>query len=194
MQFGLKNRILSLDLAENNSGWAIYDIGRNQFLDCGVVKTNLIARTYKDRLRITKEKSENLIHQILNIAKVYRPKFIVYEEYFLEPSERGIAATVKGTSYQIIFNNGYLEGCLKYEFADSIIYSVRPSEWKGQVPKSVIFERLKAFSDEMKEKFPNKPFWRCKFPSDHNAVEACMIGNWFLKNVYPSLPIEVTGE
>lgn len=190
MQKDLKNRILSLDLAENNSGWAIYDIERNQFLDCGVVKTNLLAKTYKERLRITKEKSENLIHQILEIAKVYRPYYIVYEEYFLEPSERGIAATVKGTSYQIIFNNGYLEGCLKYEFKDALIYSVRPSEWKGQVPKSVIFERLKEFSKIMQKKFPKKPFWRCQFPSDHNAVEACMIGQWWFKNVYSLLPEE----
>ncbi len=56
----------------------------------------------------------------------------------------------------------------------SVLCTVKPSAWKGAVPKEIMTDRIRA------HRLPDEP----RYPENHNEVDAIGLGLWYLKRLY----------
>lgn len=173
-----RNRVLALDISYVASGWAVYDITQSDMLDCGVV------RVIRDLGVEQKALAKKITRSVFGLIEAFKPYYIVYEKYYFEQSTRGLVSARLGITADIIYVDAWLESFFEYVLRTPLVFSFRVNEWKGQVPKDVVIERMKL-------RFPHKSWWKNKHIYDHNAIEACALALFFMQKVYGSIPEEL---
>jgi hypothetical protein len=127
-----KNRLMSIDPSINNLGVAIWDMGNKTLLMHKLVHPKV------DKRKNEYEKALSMSDQLREWAKVYVVNHMVLEV----PSHwavGGFEARETGSIAKLCFVCGLIYG-MQYDM--EIFKLVKPSDWKGQMPKEVMANRL----------------------------------------------------
>ena len=128
-----KNRLMSIDASINNLGMAIWDIDKKQLLLWKLVHPKPHCRSNEYA------KSLSMSDQLREWAKVYAVNHMILEV----PSHwsiGGFEARETGSIAKLCFVCGLIYG-MQYDMEEFKL--VKPSDWKGQLPKVVVANRLK---------------------------------------------------
>lgn len=127
-----KNRLMSIDASINNLGMAIWDMGSKTLLLWKLVHPKV------DKRKNEYEKSLSMSDQLREWARAY-----VVNHTILEVPEHwsvgGYEARETGSIAKLCFVCGLIYG-MQYDMETFEL--VIPREWKGQLPKDVMANRL----------------------------------------------------
>lgn len=129
----VKKRLMSIDPSINNLGMAIWDLGKRQLLMWKLV------HPLKDAKNNEYDKSLSMLNQLKQWKVTYGVSNIICEV----PAHwavAGFAAREKGSIAKLCFVCGLL-----YSMTSEVeeYKLVKPHEWKGQLPKNVVANRLR---------------------------------------------------
>lgn len=129
----IKNRLISIDPSINTMGVAVWDIEKKKLLGWALVKPDKACR------EDFSEKSYNILEQIKKWKMQYAVNHIICEipDYWFAA---GFEARESRSIEKLMFVCGILYS-LKGELKE--FRFVKPREWKGQMPKEVVKNRLR---------------------------------------------------
>jgi len=128
-----RDRLISIDPSINTMGVATWDVGKKQLLAWGLVKPDKACRENMY------DKCYNILEQIKKWKSQYAVNRIICEvpDYWFAA---GFEARESRSIEKLMFVCGILYS-MKGEL-DEFVF-VKPREWKGQMPKEVVKNRLR---------------------------------------------------
>ena len=152
------NTILAIDPGTLNCGYCFMTEGMS-LVEYGLIKTKEITWL---------KNCENVWFRLQELYFERWPKHIIIEYPELHAGMMALAARESGAIFKLSFLCG---GMYSMFNETSSIEIVKPSTWKGQLPKEVVRKRLYKIYPEIKNK-----------DLDHNIVDAIGIGYYTIKN------------
>lgn len=132
-------RALCLDPGLGGTGYAMFDCLRTKDEAPGMVCTHGVLKTTE---RAWQAGAEDLSAQMIGLLEALTPDVVALEV----PELWQTAVSQSSASSGDLFKLCYLCGCfgeIVRQFCRRSPILVRPSEWKGQLPKDVVIRRIK---------------------------------------------------
>lgn len=157
----IKKRLMSIDPSINNLGVAVWDLGKKQLMMWKLV------HPLRDAKNNEYDKALSMLSQLRKWKEAYGVTNIICEV----PAHwvvAGFAARETGSIAKLCFVCGLL-----YSMTNEVeeYKLVKPHEWKGQLPKKVVANRLKeayvSYGIDMEE-------------LDENVMDSIGIGHFYL--------------
>lgn len=157
-----ESRVLSIDPGLNGTGWVVAFLNRNGQVN--IIRSGII----NEKNGTLEERAGAIAAEIVWIANRNNVSRICCEYPAFFDSVSGQMVAKRGDLVKLTFLIGYIAGML-HEFGKCELIPV--NEWKGQLPKSVINERVKQILGEKR--------WNLLGLKSH-AVDACGIALFVL--------------
>jgi hypothetical protein len=156
----MMDRLISIDPSINNMGVAIWEIGKKELLFNKLLHPDRACR------ETDFSKSVSLLQQVKHWIKVYGVSKMIMEipEHW---AVAGFEAREKGSMAKLMFVCGMMASLVQ-ELKE--VKLVTPREWKGQLPKQVMENRLRD------SYLPNVDLAKL----NDNVVDAIGIGHYYL--------------
>lgn len=155
-----KNRLIAIDPSINTMGLSVWDIGEKKLLAWGLVKPGKACR----------ENPYDKSYDILCQVKQWRTQYAV-NRFIVEIPDYWYAAGFEARESRSIEKLMFVCGCL-YSLKGELdeFKFVKPREWKGQMPKQVVKNRLR-------EKFLSQVDLE---EINENIMDAIAIGHFYV--------------
>lgn len=160
-------QLLAIDPAIGSLGWA-YWAGRRLDTDCAPLLTGLVrCKDQGEWWQRAHYQTEKLIGELqLAGIDLHNVKHVICEmPIFFSGTGGGVAAVETGSLQKLCVHIGTLAQAFQQRGIEFELVTVR--EWKGQLPKEVVIQRLK--------KMIPRPYWR-QYEAD--IWDAIGIGLW----------------
>lgn len=158
------SKILGFDPSTTSTGWALLRASDQEILRYGRIRPDK-KLDIKERTLVLGRESQQLIRTIV-------PDVILIEE----PDDQGIVGRTTGTQARLAACSYLIAGGALADGYTTILIPVQ--QWKGNVPKDVIYRRLR---DIYGAKLPHGTI---KHPENHDAIDAIgLIRAWIANPV-----------
>lgn len=162
--------ILAIDPGVKATGWAIFE--RGQLKACGVARANK-SLNQVESIREVVERVAIEWEEYMGFS--YRPKLLVAERPQVYRQ-----AQLKGDPNDLI-PLAIIDGVIWERFKPEGVSFPLPREWKGQVPKSVMANRILESLNKRELETVKELLERTPSSLRHNGYDAIGLGQWALK-------------
>lgn len=139
------NHLLFVDPGINATGYCIAENGADKPLATGVVRSKsdmeMLNKCWYISCGIAKE---------LNQLSIARLSMLIIESPQVWGSSKSQASTRAGDLFKLVYCAAYVAALIGEAFQPTFTGLVFPSDWKGQLPKSVVLKRIER---QLKEKY-----------------------------------------
>ena len=159
------NKAIAFDVCPKYTGWCIYDLDSEGYLDCGAFIHG----------GTTAQKIEGFKRKLHHFISTFRPYYIITED---TPS----IVKYKGVYTSRLF--GVLEGYLMTVEEDRLVYSISKEEWRPSHDRGKTVERMEIM-------LPDREYWCRPEGMSISVIDACGMLDWWVFKVFERLPYSV---